>query len=157
MAQYNENNRRAKYNALYNSYVDFYGEIEDCIILPYMKDSEEYSPEYIFLHELGHLLSARITRKQDTAPTSFEFWENQIFSRNKAAKTEHTQAELFCDCFAVAALYETQYEKHAVFDKVKAWDKALLSNYFHVLMDTLDQNPGGTLSWDEIQRLHSKR
>ncbi len=126
-----------------------YTERKDIVILTRPKDN--ISPEFVFLHELGHMLHLRLTQRYDifTPPSSFDFIINQIFSKS-IDKPDGIKAELFAECFAMAALYNSKYSQYDYADYIKDEHKMLCYLYFKVLLETYEDNNMGSALWDEL-------
>jgi len=121
----------------------------DAIILTHLKDN--ISPEFVFLHELGHILHLRLTRQYATytPPKSFEIIMDKLFSR-AINKPEQVKAELFAECFAMAALYNSEYSHYDHINYIRDEHKMLCFHYFKVLLNTYEENEMGKLLWDEL-------
>ncbi|SHH56941.1 hypothetical protein SAMN02745823_00322 [Sporobacter termitidis DSM 10068] len=149
------NNTTKSYNSFYNFSFDLYGDVHDLIFLSSMRDTQQVTPEFVFLHELGHLIHTRLIKKGFTVPVSFDFLTSQV-RMFKDIENDETLAELFCESFALAAFNRTPYEKYVMLDGVKQSDRDIISFYFFVFMHTLEQNPDGTLPWQDILSLFSR-
>lgn len=134
-----------KGNSLFEAYEYYNRDLSlaqrDLVILTHVQD-EKVTPEYAFLHELGHILHLRLTG-QYTAwqpPSSFDILQQAIFSKAESAAIS---AELFAECFAIATLYNTEYSHFDPYDQIKDDHKRLISEYMQLLMDTYAENPLG--------------
>ena len=141
-------------NALY--YVNFKNKMKDLIVLTYVND-DIVSPEFAFLHELGHMVHTRVTQKMFVSSKSFDRMHELIFryvgtNNADAPKKWITKwfAEWFAECFAIAALHNTLYAKYDYHHKMSTADKDAICFYMEVFMSTLEHNPKGRFSWDEI-------
>lgn len=88
--------------------------LRDFIMLLSMPFDSATSPEFCFLHELGHLLHTRITKEIEKVPDSFN--DFLAYIAPQTIFLEHAKAEFFADCFASSVLYDTKYEQ---FDELK--------------------------------------
>lgn len=126
-----------------------YMERKDAVILTRPKDN--ISPEFVFLHELGHILHLRLTQRYDifTPPSSFDFIINQMFSKS-IDKPDSIKAELFAECFAMAALYDSEHSNYDYVEYIRNEEKILCYLYFKVLLETYESNDMGRTSWNEL-------
>ncbi len=103
------------------------------VFMYHMRDSE-HSPEYVFLHELGHALHASINGTLDTVPEEFMRFDEAYGGRVKQGSPE--APEVFADLFAIAAMRGTELSAHDPFGfpddfkgNVELFIKALLQKY----------------------------
>lgn len=93
----------------YNAMCTVGGLGKDSLILMYhMKDSET-SPEYVFLHELGHALQIAL------AGVPREFLKFQSTFPNKLKPGDPIAADVFADAFAIAVMRGTALQQHLPF------------------------------------------
>jgi hypothetical protein len=104
---------------------------DECIVLVFhMKDSK-LSPEYVFLHELGHALQIALTGSPEIVPEEF-------IRFHQALNTELDQGnpdapEVFADTFAMAAMRGTELCSHDPFgfsDTLKGTFEHLVGGLF---------------------------
>jgi len=95
------------------------------IFLYHLKKDVTYSPEYVFLHELGHVVQTRLG-SSDSAPQSFYRFLNEDSHFIKMTKEE--QKELFADGFASTALIDMGLQELDPFSS-KLYEK--LADYYH--------------------------
>lgn len=143
-------NRHKSTNSQY--YVDLALNIPNKEIILLLNIIEEGDQaEAIFLHELGHLLHTRLTGEQWVPPKSFDFLQQAMYNAlDDCPKREW--CEYFADSFAVAALQDSSFRPNAYMSMYWEDDKAAIGEYYRVLMDIVEQNPKGQLSWDELQK-----
>ncbi|MDR1206375.1 MAG: hypothetical protein LBL26_13010 [Peptococcaceae bacterium] len=83
------------------------------IVMLHMKDMDIF-PEYVFLHELGHILQVAITKSPNTVPPAFLRFHNEIggvpFSEGSP-----DAPDVFADTFAIAVMHGTELEKYNPF------------------------------------------
>lgn len=73
------------------------------------KNKKHQSPEYIFLHEFGHILHSVLLKSIDKVPQSFvEF--NRGFNESFFNYSQRDQLEIYADLFSIAVMIETEYE-----------------------------------------------
>jgi hypothetical protein len=77
-----------------------------------MKD-EETSPEYVFLHELGHALQISLTGSVTLVPNAFINFHDQLSTGLKQNTPD--AAEVFADSFAIAVMHGTYLQDHNPF------------------------------------------
>jgi hypothetical protein len=80
------------------------------------KEKDTQTPEYIFLHEFGHLLHSTIFQTIKEVPKSFvEFNEkmNPTFSNY----SKEDQLEIYADFFSIAVMLDSDFEDHNPFIK----------------------------------------
>lgn len=90
------------------------------------------TPEYIFMHEIGHLVAHRITGDPDKIPNSFIEFNNKFHPGFKG-----NLVEAFADLFAIAAMIDTEFASYRpaieIFD---SQDLKEIKNYFTTLANT---------------------
>ncbi|MDL2288234.1 hypothetical protein LJC32_02515 [Oscillospiraceae bacterium OttesenSCG-928-F05] len=121
----------------------------DAVILTHLNGN--IAPEFVFLHELGHILHLRITQRYDlyTPPRSFDLILEKMFP-GAVNKSDSVKAELFAECFAIAALYQSDYSRYDHVDFMSDENKLFNRSYFSALLKTYEQNHAGKLSWEEV-------
>lgn len=83
--------------------VNYLGETLFYIFLFHLKKQATYTPEYVFLHELGHVVQTKLG-SSDRPPESF--YEFLHGDKNSLEMGLEEQKELFSDGFASTILYE---------------------------------------------------
>jgi hypothetical protein len=90
------------------------------------------TPEYIFMHEIGHLVAHRITGDFLKIPDSFIEFSNSLRPGSKA-----DLIEVFADLFSVAVMMDTELaSKHPALPWIKASELKLIKDYFTQLIST---------------------
>ncbi|MDR1631137.1 MAG: hypothetical protein LBS36_13135 [Oscillospiraceae bacterium] len=119
---------------------------------------EQIYPEYAFLHEAGHVLHLRLTQKYQgyVPPKSFDFIQQAMF-KPLANRPKSEWAECFAECFAIAALYGTEYAHYDYATFISDHNKLLIATYIQVLMDTYEDNILGELSWNELRSIYIEK
>jgi len=124
---------------LNNTHVDFNnecfaygtdGEVDCKLFVYHLKENSSYSPEYVFLHELGHVVHIKLTGKAKSVPNSFF----DCIASEFPDMTLHTAPEIFADCFAMAVMHESPFSKYDPFDKIKQEHKVLFKQYMKSLI-----------------------
>ncbi len=78
------------------------------LVVIYKNDLDSNSnPEYIFMHELGHVVQVRMTKGLTNVPNSFKEAVRGMFK----PCSEEVLAEVFADCFSVAVMKGTSFEE----------------------------------------------
>lgn len=108
------------------------------IMCYYIKDVEEFkkynnNPIYVFLHELGHVLSIIITKNFIKVPDKFL---ESAGLKYVLKSNQPESSEVFADFFALTVMHQTKYNKYNVFDgKIPDTLYLNLDNYFKKLID----------------------
>jgi len=74
------------------------------------------SPEYVFLHELGHALQLAITGSMDNVPGEFISFQNDLSGVEPIEQDDPNAPDLFADSFAIAVMNNTPLKKHDPFN-----------------------------------------
>lgn len=129
---------------------------KDIVIASRMKD--DTAPEFAFLHELGHILHIRLTHQYRDwePPKSFDVIQQHMFKR-LAGRPKQLWAECFADCFAISALYGTEYANFDNYSFINNTDKMLIYAYIQMLMDNYEENPKGKCSFAELLKIQTGR
>ena len=115
---------RADFNAAYYPYINS--------IATY-RPKENSSPEYIFLHEIGHLITYNITGEPDKVPESFIEFNEKI---NPGWKKD--LIEVFVDLFSLAVMIETDFaHKNPFIPIISTQKQKLIRDYFITLVSDL--------------------
>jgi hypothetical protein len=77
-----------------------------------MKDGD-ISPEYVFLHELGHVLQTSLTGSVDVVPEEFLRFDQTVGGQLKQGDPD--ACEVFADLFAIAVMRGTALCSHDPF------------------------------------------
>lgn len=97
------------------------------------------NPQYVFLHEVGHVLQFAITKDTHKVPISFK----PVFELAYGNKFENVDpldmVEVFADSFSIAAVYETEYCSITPFhSRFFTIHQAMLAVYFRMLCANQD-------------------
>ncbi|MHB9038971.1 MAG: hypothetical protein ACYC64_20220 [Armatimonadota bacterium] len=95
-----------------------------------MKDSE-ISPEYVFLHELGHALQIALTGSKEIVPEEFILFHQALNSPLEQGNPD--APDVFADTFAMAVMRGTELSSHDPFnisDDLKGTFERLISGIF---------------------------
>lgn len=117
--------KHAKYNAGYLPYLNS--------IVSYRPKEKVSSPEYIFVHEIGHLLIFNLTGDPEKVPDSFiEF--NKKFNPSWTGDL----VEVFVDLFSIAIMMDTDFAPKNPFLKTfSIKHQIIIRNYFKGLINEL--------------------
>lgn len=119
---------------IHKNYNSLYGEGTNCILSSVRhKEWESGSPEYIFLHEIGHALLYHITDGAKILPRDFGPIIIEGFSKGILEDAPFsTFKEVYCDCFTVAVC-----EQHDELRKINPFSsvfhpklKSMIEEYF---------------------------
>lgn len=125
-----------KWNSFHSATIYENGFVVSRIMLTHPKKNNKIPQEFIFPHELGHVLHTVITKKLQIVPKSFYSVMEIVF--HKANDYPENQViEFFADCFAMSVLYNTEYEKFIPLDYVPRKDLALFEVYMSILINTI--------------------
>jgi hypothetical protein len=114
----------------------------NCIASYRPKDNE--SPEYIFLHEVGHLLSYNITGDPNKVPDSFI-----EFNSKMNPDWDSDLIEVFVDLFSLAVMTETEFAPLNPFESILSTEgKKLIKKYFVGLVSDLKYAKSFTLEYN---------
>lgn len=99
----------------YNSYCS----IEEAnrylnICMLHMKD-DSTAPEYVFLHELGHIFQVSITDSTTVVPEEFFLFYESLKGAQPLQRDNPDASEVFADIFAVAVMHGTPLMKYNPF------------------------------------------
>lgn len=111
-------------------------------IVSYRPRQSESKPEYVFVHEMGHLLAYNLTGDPRKVPESFiEF--NKKFNPSWDGKGE--LIEIFVDLFSMAVMTNTAFAvKNPLLTSSRAGALKIVSDYFTELTGNLKYNPDTT-------------
>ncbi len=124
------------WDGIYSSILINDCKIRDQIIIPYLRYEVDFPQEFVFLHELGHALHTRITKKLDILPDSFNMIINKMFVTIQHEPNDQ-KAELFADCFAIAVLAGSDLKKYNPYTFVRNEDCLILIAY---MMDLINKS-----------------
>ncbi|WNS42070.1 hypothetical protein [Paenibacillus sp. MMS20-IR301] len=98
------------------------------LVVIYKNDLDSSSnPEYIFMHELGHVVQVHMTKGLTIVPSSFKEAVRGAFK----PCSDEMLAEVFADCFSVAVMKGTSFEEKNPFCTTFLQEhQALLRDYF---------------------------
>jgi hypothetical protein len=75
------------------------------------KEKKTQTPEYIFIHEFGHVLHCTLFKTITEVPKSFvEF--NQNMNANFSNYSKQSQLEIYADFFSIAVMLDSKFEDH---------------------------------------------
>lgn len=81
------------------------------------KEKKTQGPEYIFLHEFGHILHCKLFKTVKKVPESFvEF--NRKMNERFVTYSEPEKLEIYADLFSIAVMLNTEYESLNPFIKI---------------------------------------
>lgn len=136
---------------------------KDLIVLTHVSD-ERVQPEFVFLHELGHMIHTRVAQKKFTAPRSFDILHPLIFKYSRMDPASPPKrwlkkwfSECFAECFAIAALHKGPYSHLDYHTKISDDDKDCIEMYMNVFFATLDYNKHGKRTWEELIRYQNNK
>jgi len=89
-----------------------------------MKDSDT-APEYVFLHEFGHVLQASLTNSVLYVPDEFIQLHNSIPNARRLEQGNPDAPEVFADTFAVAVMRGTELARYDPFNFPEALNEVL--------------------------------
>lgn len=94
------------------------------------KDRKQQSPEYIFLHEFGHVVHSRLFYVTDHIPLSFLDFNRELDKRFLQYSKED-QLEIYADFFSIAIMLDSEYEYLNPFVKVMRKEHTtMIKEYF---------------------------
>ena len=132
-----------------------YTEVKNSVAFPYLgmiinsrynpNNEEDSAPEYIFMHEMGHLFHHYFVPGCESVPDSFGDVIKYAFRNDIQTLSKETLQEMYADCFSIACSYGTLYEDTNPFFKLfRREDCAYITNYFYTLinneLEKLDNN-----------------
>ena len=108
----------------------------DCeIYLFHSLEYHKYSPEFVFLHELGHVLNLALTGTLEIVPNGFlEFAE--ILFPNMTVPYQKTVSEIFADCFAMGIMSLPPMARFDPFGSTRFECKQVIELYMLSLITT---------------------
>lgn len=113
------------------------GNQTDCeIYLFHSLKHREYSPEYVFLHELGHVLNLALTGTLEIVPNSFWEFAETLFPKLTLAH-QKSVSEIFADCFAMGVMSLPPMVQFDPFGSTPFECKQVLELYMWCLMRRL--------------------
>lgn len=87
---------------------------DECIILMFHMKESAISPEYVFLHELGHALQIALTGSPEIVPEEFIRFHQAL---NSQLEQDNPDApDVFADTFAMAVMRGTELSSHDPFE-----------------------------------------
>ena len=123
-------------NSYYSARLSSDGKIEDRVFITSSERNVDFPKEFVFLHELGHLLHTRITKSLMTVPKSFCMIQERMFQKGLDDVSEKT-AELFADCFGISVLYNSEYEHLNPYKNIHNDDNIYLTMYMVSLIGSM--------------------
>jgi len=121
-------------NRLYNSFCGTDDNVRSRVICMFNMNDSTVSPEYVFLHELGHALQIAITGSVSDVPIEFIKYQNLLPGVEKLNQGDEIAAEVFADIFAIAVMRNTEF---SCFDPLNNPDiiNASFETFFSQLFD----------------------
>lgn len=98
-----------------------------------VKTEEGTTAEYVYLHEIGHALHICLTDDFRRIPKTFIPIFEIAFNNKFDKVAPEDIPEVFADCFAVAAVYQTDYATLVPSFNFRLVDQEILSEYFKML------------------------
>ena len=102
-------------------------------VASYRPRQSDLNPEYVFVHEIGHVLTHNLTGDPNSVPDSFiEF--NKKFNPSWTGEL----VEVFVDLFAMAAMMDTEFaSKNPHLRKPSIGTQKIVRDYFDELMKNI--------------------
>lgn len=117
------------YNALCRTFT-FQTEAVGCDIYMFRtRVGSQENLEYIFLHELGHVLASRLTGEFSAVPSSFLAINKMLLSDIQFADISRNAAEAFADTFAMSVLSHPELRHFDMFQNIPDELRALFNIY----------------------------
>lgn len=94
------------------------------------------NPQYVFLHEIGHILDKCLTENSERPPLSFKRFlvDKKVLSNDRYYEDDPIAiADLFADCFAMAMLHNSSYANLNPFRQYKEFSE---SSYDYLILLT---------------------
>jgi len=98
-----------------------------------MRDSTT-APEYVFLHELGHVLQTLLTSSELLVPDEFIKLQNSLPTSHGLEQGNPDAPEVFADSFAIAVMRGTELSRYDPFSFPDALNE-ILERFFKNLFD----------------------
>jgi predicted metalloprotease len=98
-----------------------------------MKDNS-LAPEYVFLHEMGHVLQVALTGSNQLVPEEFIKFNQSIDKNIELVQGSYEAVEVFADTFAIAIMHDTCISKFDPFDFPEML-KTSFSNFYSQLFE----------------------
>lgn len=129
-------NSDKRWNACCTTVITENDKIETIISVYHRHADSNASPEYIFFHELGHVLQIAVTGSCKEVPESFLHIASPIFP---GLDTEYLDQapEFFADCFAMGAMLCSPFSTLCPFANIQYNDKNLFRFYMKALISSL--------------------
>jgi hypothetical protein len=111
------------------------------------RPKEDNSPEYVFLHEIGHLFTYNLTGEPEKVPDSFI-----EFNKKNNPTWKGDLVEVFVDLFSLALMAETEFStKNPFIPKIPVTNQRLVKEYFIGLISDLKyaKSPVSSLFQDD--------
>ena len=119
-------------------YIPYEHKVLNGAYFPYLNSIELYKskekyPEYVFMHEIGHLIAYNLTGNPEKVPESFI-----KFSSTYNPDYDGDLVEIFVDLFSMAAMMDTEYaSENPILQEFDIEDQKEIKNYFVQLMNTI--------------------
>ena len=112
-------------------------------IASYRPRRSDLNPEYIFVHEVGHLLTFNLTGDPDKVPDSFV-----EFNKKYNPSWQEGLVEMFVDLFSMAVMMDTEYaDKNPLLKGASMGQQKIVRDYFINLMGNLKYKNQGPQSF----------
>ncbi|MGG4141815.1 hypothetical protein ABEW34_01690 [Paenibacillus algorifonticola] len=117
---YGNKNMNASYSPYFNAIVIYKNALDS-----------KSSPEYIFMHELGHVFQMYMTKDSTKVPVSFKEATKGMFEQC----SDEVMVEVFVDCFSVAIMEGTTFEDKNPFCSIFLKEhQIILKDYFSKIL-----------------------
>lgn len=100
------------------------------IFLYHLRSGSEFNPEFVFLHELGHVVQNRYG-SSNTPPESF----CQLMKKESLEQMDSYElCDLFADLFASSIICDSPFSQYDIIDDAPLEDKMFMKDYFSKLI-----------------------
>ena len=108
---------------LYNSMCGISGDSASFVIYMYNMKDKAIAPEYVFLHELGHVLQFALTDSNLIVPDGFIEFNKSVLKKDLGQGNNGT-VEIFADMFAISVMHGTDLCKFNPFSTPNEFNEA---------------------------------
>lgn len=126
------NHEHREFSGIYSSNFHVSGYIRDKVFV-FTAPKGGPSPVFAVLHEMGHLLSTRITKSYHGLLESFEHIVVQLIPYDE--RRENFDYELFANLFAEAVLIDSPFQSHKMFKDIHEDNIRVCKVYFNLLFE----------------------
>lgn len=92
---------------LFNSMCGVSGDATSFVVYMFNMKDKSLAPEYVFLHELGHILQITLSGSDELVPNEFLEFHTSLPTVNKLEQGNPDAAEVFADTFAISVMRGT--------------------------------------------------